>query len=54
MFCTEVQMTLAPAYLHVCFAAEKYAQVQQNPILPPATLFFRGKNAEKVSARSPN
>lgn len=38
----------------VCFVAEKYAQVQQNPILPPATLFLRGQNAEKVSARSPN
>lgn len=52
--CTEVQMTLVRAYLAVCFVAEKYAQVQQNPILPPATLFLRGKNAEKVSARPPN
>lgn len=53
MFNPEVQMTLVPAYLHV-FVAEKYAQVQQNPVLPPATLFLRGKNAEKVSGRSPN
>lgn len=53
MFYTEVQMTLVPAYLHV-FVAEKYAQVQQNPILPPATLFLWGKNAEKVSDRSAN
>lgn len=36
------------------FASEKYAQVQQNPILPPAAFFLRRKNTEKVGARSSN
>lgn len=32
--------------------SEKYAQVQQNPILPPASLFLWCKNSEEVSAPS--
>lgn len=37
----------------MCFSStsvsEKYAQVQQNPILPPTTFFFWCKNSKKVS-----
>lgn len=33
-------------------SSEKYAQVQQNSILPPASLFLRCKNLEEVSAPS--
>lgn len=39
---------------YLSFASEKYAQVQQNPILPPATLFLRRQNAKKVSDNSSN
>lgn len=51
-FHAEVNMKLLRAHLRVCFVPEKYAEVQQNPILPPATFVLRRKNAEEVSARS--
>ena len=31
-------------------SAEKYAEIQQNPLLPPAPLFLRSEDAEEVSA----
>lgn len=31
------------------FISEKYAQVQQNPVLPPATFFLWCKNSKEVS-----
>lgn len=31
------------------FIPEKYAQVQQNPVLPPASFFLRCKNSKEVS-----
>lgn len=51
-FHTEVNRKWLRAHLHVCFVPEKYAEVQQNPILPPATFVLRRKNAEEVSART--
>lgn len=39
-------------FFFLVWFSEKYAQVQQNPILPPASLFLWCKNSEEVSTPS--